>query len=198
MPTQSDIDLAREVIAKYPEEPDSFKPSVRLARALLETVDVSTDVESFHKKFGLEYGGRPRVVVGQLGEFRVKFLEEELREYKKAYYQASYDLQARPEMVAEHLEDMLDALVDIVYVAVGNAYIMGLPFDEAWRRVHVANMAKQRATTPSERGGMFDVVKPPGWTPPSHRDLVEHHAHVDDREARVVEGRKNVYGRVED
>ena len=174
--TQSEMELALDVIAKYPDQPD--KPSVRLARALLASVDVSSDVAHFAKKFGLTYDGRPRVLTGELGEFRLRFLEEELDEYKVAHYKATYDLQFRPEGVAGHLEDMLDALVDLVYVAVGTAQLAGLPFDEAWRRVHEANMRKVRATTPSERGGMYDVVKPPGWEPPRHLDLVQDHAHA--------------------
>lgn len=152
-------------------------------------IDVVTDVADFHRKYGLEYAGQPRALLGELGEFRKKFLEEELREYKKDMYRASYYVglweaqrgvdKAPPFLVASHLEGMLDALVDLVYVAVGTAHLHGFDFAEAWRRVHSANMMKVRAerASDSKRGTTFDVVKPPGWVAPSHLDLVTNHAH---------------------
>lgn len=48
-------------------------------------------------------------------------------------------------------------------------------FDEAWDRVHAANMAKERATSAdqSKHGSAQDIIKPEGWTAPDHRDLFE-------------------------
>ncbi len=73
-----------------------------------------------------------------------------------------------------HMEKALDGLVDLVYVALGTAWLMGLDFPEAWRRVHAANMQKVRAQRKEEsaRGTTFDVVKPAGWQPPNLSDLV--------------------------
>jgi predicted HAD superfamily Cof-like phosphohydrolase len=72
------------------------------------------------------------------------------------------------------LVDQLDALVDLAYVVLGTAYLHGFRFNEAWRRVHAANMAKVRAerAEQSARGSTFDVVKPPGWKPADLSDLV--------------------------
>lgn len=127
------------------------------------------DICDFHHKFKLNYDGPPRVLPLELGDFRAKFLQEELDEYNKA----------RAEIVAhgdslERRADMLDALVDLVYVALGTAYLHGFNFAEAWRRVQRANMAKIRAerADQSKRGSTFDVVKPEGWKPPNHMDLV--------------------------
>lgn len=51
----------------------------------------------------------------------------------------------------------------------------GVDFAEAWKRVQAANMAKMRVerAADSKRGSGFDVIKPPGWTPPNHADLYE-------------------------
>ena len=67
------------------------------------------------------------------------------------------------------------ALVDLVYVAIGTAHLHGFDFEEAWRRVHHANMQKIRTPNAeaSTRGSKHDVIKPEGWEPPSHTDLVE-------------------------
>jgi predicted HAD superfamily Cof-like phosphohydrolase len=118
------------------------------------------DVKDFHEKFGLEYCGRPRHLPVDTMEFRLKFLGEELQEYA----------------LSVTLEDQLDALVDLVYVALGTAYLHGFDFDEAWCRVHAANMKKVRAApdgSDSKRGSSHDVVKPPGWQPPDLSDLVQ-------------------------
>ena len=82
---------------------------------------------------------------------RAAFLHEELDEF----------------CVASGEGDMVgvaDALADIVYVALGTAYKMGLPFDEIWRAVQIANMQKQRGIT--KRGNAVDAVKPAGWQGP--------------------------------
>ena len=123
--------------------------------------DFMEDIRDFHRKFGLHYAGGPRQLTLHLAEFRTKFMQEELDEYGIA-------------TAKRDLEGQLDALVDLVYVAMGTAYQQGFDFDEAWRRVHAANMQKVRAERPadSKRGSGFDVVKPSGWVAPSHADLV--------------------------
>jgi len=116
------------------------------------------DVRDFHRKFGLPSDGPARRLDDVERIFREKFMEEELKEYKEADTKA----------------DQLDALVDLCYVAIGTAVMQGFDFDEAWRRVHEANMKKVRVSSASQskRGSTLDVVKPPGWTPPDHSDLV--------------------------
>lgn len=138
------------------------------------------DIKEFHKKFGLEYDGPPRLLPEELQDFRRRFLDEELTEYFTATYWArdalGHALAHRD--IAEHhhqLEKAFDGLVDLVYVALGTAYLHGFDFEEGWRRVHEANMKKVRVERPedSKRGSTFDVVKPEGWEPPSLIDLVE-------------------------
>jgi hypothetical protein len=40
--------------------------------------------------------------------------------------------------------DLLDAICDLTYVAVGTAVRYGLPFTQGWEEVHRSNMSKQR------------------------------------------------------
>lgn len=122
---------------------------------------MTADIRDFHEKFGLVYNGGPRPLDRELHNFRQAFMQEELDEYESAHE-------------ADDLEGQLDALVDLAYVLLGTAYLQGLPFAEAWRRVHEANMTKVRAerAEDSKRGSTFDVVKPEGWTAPDHSDLV--------------------------
>lgn len=119
------------------------------------------DVYDFHEKFGIEQPDSPRHLPEELAHFRLKFLLEELNEYESA-------------LIAGDLETQHDALIDLVYVALGTALISGFDFEEGWDRVQRANMAKERALpdgSNSTRFSKFDVVKPEGWTPPSHTDI---------------------------
>lgn len=114
------------------------------------------DIKAFHEKFGLAYDGPPRELPDDVRGFRFKFLQEELEEYRQALLDCD-------------LEGQLDALVDLVYVALGTAYLAGLPFDAAWNEVQAANMRKVKAGPNGEgskRGSPHDVVKPQFWQGP--------------------------------
>lgn len=139
------------------------------------------DIVSFHVRFHLDYGGAPRLLPDDLHDFRVLFIGEELEEYAglpKGVLTAflKEQLAARGPQVdsLKVREDQLDALVDMTYVVLGTAYLQGFNFAEAWRRVQRANMSKVRVerVEDSKRGSKFDVVKPQGWKPPCHADLV--------------------------
>lgn len=146
------------------------------------------DLIDFHQKFDLRYEGKPRQLPVELREFRENFLAEELQEYKDAARAANTELilgTGRRSLGDEvefmyQLETQADSLVDLVYVALGNAYLQGFKFPAMWRRVHAANMKKVRANADgsnSVRKSNQDVVKPKGWEPPKHTDLIEDHAH---------------------
>lgn len=160
-------------------------------REVEDIPDMMGDIVSFHQKFGLEYLGKPRSLHtekndgedGTLFDFRTKFMLEELTEYMDEQPKLTEKVDKYDEGgVVKYLDLQLDALVDLMYVALGTAYLQfgKRIFYEAWRRVQAANMAKVRVenTEDSKRGSKFDVVKPKGWVPPTHVDLLEDHAHV--------------------
>lgn len=113
----------------------------------------------FHRRFGLPAAGDgpPTLLTDDVWAFRKKFLLEELDEACEAHD-------------AGDLAGFLDALVDLVYVALGTAHLGRLPFDEAFAEVQRANLSKVRAAGAddprSKRGHALDVVKPPGFVPP--------------------------------
>jgi predicted HAD superfamily Cof-like phosphohydrolase len=113
------------------------------------------DVAAFHEKFGLTYDGLPKLLDSETVKFRLKFLEEELMEF-------------RVSAISDDIPGMADALIDLVYVAMGTAYLMGLPWQQLWNEVQRANMSKVRANSASEskRGSSLDVIKPTGWKGP--------------------------------
>lgn len=158
--------VARDIVDEaFPKWTSAQKGEVMrtIVKHLNKNVVLMTkDIQDFHEKFGLGYDQGPRALDRELHKFRQAFMQEELDEYEAAHE-------------ADDLEGQLDALVDLAYVLLGTAYLQGLPFAEAWRRVHEANMAKVRVerAEDSKRGSTFDVVKPEGWTAPDHSDLVK-------------------------
>jgi predicted HAD superfamily Cof-like phosphohydrolase len=170
---------------------DGFAKITAIVAALAsyQHFDPVADIADFHTRFGHDYNGPPRALPKDLLDFRLKFIDEESSEYGQYATAATIerDVMAKPVRdsanYAYHLEHALDGLVDLVYVALGNAYLHGFNFREAWRRVHGANMKKVRKqkddgtladnTVDSGRAPKYDIVKPEGWEAPSHVDLVE-------------------------
>lgn len=112
-------------------------------------------VRIFRHKMRLPIGNAPQFLTSAESSYFARFIMEELSEYLRACEEDS-------------LVDAADALVDLVYVVLGCAHAMGLPFDELFKVVHNSNMGKTPAseTMRSVRGSQYDVIKPMGWTPP--------------------------------
>ena len=129
---------------------------------LLDRTDLIDDIDRFHKKFGFEKTDKPDIPDdSELVNFRTSFLLEELAEYSQA-------------ITKKDTAGALDALVDIVYIALGTAWLFNLPFERAWKEVQRANMEKIRAKdTTGKRGTKFDVIKPKGWKAPNIDQIVE-------------------------
>jgi len=132
---------------------------------LFEDMDKDTlikDIDQFHKKFKFEKNLKVGIPDdNELVNFRTSFLMEELAEYTQA-------------ITKKDAAGALDALVDIVYIALGTAWLFNLPFEKAWNEVQKANMSKIRTKSKSKkRGTSFDVVKPKGWTPPDIEQIIE-------------------------
>jgi len=157
----------------------------RIIRFCLGEFDPVQDVQQFMDKFGQSYFGDPRVLPVDLSRFREDFMDEELSEYKKharALESLLDEIPLDEAAITFHLNEMLDALVDKMYVDIGTALLHGFNnriFRTAWNRVHQANMKKEKVARRSEstRHSIYDVRKPAGWEKPDHTDLVEGHAH---------------------
>lgn len=156
------------------------------------------DIEDFHNKFFPDMAPKGLFAVSDdVIKMRLNFMLEELNETAKALgYNLDQDeggksrfyrdlkVGKEPQPVNRH--EVLDGLIDLLYVLMGTAHLFGLlklhglgrvftKFEEAWYRVHMANMRKIRVARPAEskRGVGFDVKKPEGWQAPDLSDLVE-------------------------
>ncbi len=113
-----------------------------------------SDIAEMHRYFEFHDG---LVFTGDFLRFRQRFLEEELEEFDDAITEGDP-------------EKAVDALIDLCVVAIGTLDLAKVDVDKAWQVVHLANMAKQRKENPTRRdSGGFDLAKPEGWVPPSHK-----------------------------
>ena len=71
---------------------------------------------------------------------------------------------------SEDPEEIVDALIDLCVVAIGTLDAYGINAYKAWDEVHAANMSKEVGIKESRPNplGLPDLVKPEGWTPPTH------------------------------
>lgn len=113
------------------------------------------DVRAFHEKYDVPIGQLPHTLSPERYQHRIKFMQEELDEYKDA-------------VATGDIASQFDALIDLVYVALGTAIWQGFPWQAGWDEVQRANMQKVMVenVTLSRRNDPFDVVKPVGWLPP--------------------------------
>lgn len=120
-------------------------------------------VRAFQVRFGQSYNGPPRELPASVAELRKKLVQEEAQELVDAINNGE-------------LADQLDALCDLLYVTIGTANAMGFGdiLDEAFARVHHANMMKRLVEdrSDSKRGSKWDIIKPEGWKPPAMTDLI--------------------------
>lgn len=113
-------------------------------------------------------------------EFRLNFLQEELTEAKTAFgiltdmQTSEIHPEARALRAHDAAEDIVDACIDLCVVAIGTLDAFNVNSYEAWNRVHKANMAKNPGIKPERPNplGLPDLIKPAGWTAPTHKDNI--------------------------
>ena len=121
--------------------------------------NIITDVEDMHHKYKVhDWIEANPDKLNDLLKLRMRMLTEEFSETMDAY------LQSDP-------EELVDGLIDLVVIAIGTLDIAGVDPVQAWNQVHTANMSKEVGVKPGRPNKLDlpDLVKPSGWTPPSHK-----------------------------
>jgi predicted HAD superfamily Cof-like phosphohydrolase len=116
------------------------------------------DIEEMHEKYQVhDWVKNNPEKLEQLLHFRVAFLKEEFDETFKATGE-------------KDAEEIVDGLIDLCVVAIGTLDLMGVDAEKAWNMVFNANMAKEVGVKESRPNplGLPDLIKPEGWTAPSH------------------------------
>ena len=112
------------------------------------------DVREFHEKWGPPVGASPRMLQKSRVLSRGKWMNEEVAEF----------------LVAEDIYEQADAMIDLIYFALGTMVEMGLEPDELFDIVQKANMAKLWPDgKPHYNPKDNKVLKPEGWEDPAPR-----------------------------
>ena len=109
------------------------------------------DIESMmtHYKF------KPEDLTPNRLAFRFDLLQEEVTELATA-------------RAANDAPEMVDALIDIVVIALGTLHLSGVDVAQAWSVVYQANMSKLKGTKPGRPSDGWDLYKPLNWKSPDH------------------------------
>lgn len=119
------------------------------------------DIHDMHTKFSV------RDVVSKLSneqlkaylKFRLDMVQEEVTESFEALNSSDAD-------------GVVDALIDNIVFSIGTLDAFGVNADEAWDRVHAANMDKSPGIKEGRPNpfGFPDLIKGPTWKAPTHVD----------------------------
>lgn len=154
----------------------SSQPTEKHASSSVENSECH-DVRVFSQKFGFITADTPGHLAKHKLKERCECMMEELKEFADAcgleygYDEASSSYKFSPMDPDQNLAAQADALVDLVYFALGTAVMLGLPWQQLWDDVHRANMSKVRGIKPT-RGHAADVVKPDGWVGPRTEEIL--------------------------
>lgn len=129
----------------------------------MNSINLQNDIDDFILKFNFNEIKFPELMshipfIHPYISHRMEMIKEEVKELHDA-------------VAVADKEQMIDALVDIVYVAIGTARMCGFDFNKHWEEVHKCNMKKVRGV--SKRGHDFDVCKPLGWQEPNHKSIYQ-------------------------
>ena len=120
------------------------------------------DINKMHDNFGVhdwcQKNRGDKELMAKYLRFRLKMCMEEMNETIDA---AVFDNDA---------EETVDGLIDLCVFAIGTLDVFGVDAWDAWNRVYMANMQKEVGVKPGRPNpfGLPDLLKPTGWTPPSH------------------------------
>ena len=110
------------------------------------------DVREFHDKFGHPVASEPKMIDKKRALSRAKWRNEEVAEF----------------LIADNIYEQADAMIDLMYFALGTMVEMGLEADELFSTVQQANMAKLWPDgKPHYNPKDGKVIKPEGWEDPA-------------------------------
>jgi phosphoribosyl-ATP pyrophosphohydrolase len=123
--------------------------------------DMVNDIYMMHNKFGVkewfEKNKDDKELMRKYLMFRMLMIGEEYQETLSAINNSDS-------------EEVVDGLIDMIVFAIGTLDVFNVDANEAWNRIYEANMAKEPGVKPGRpnKFGLPDLLKPAGWTPPSH------------------------------
>lgn len=121
--------------------------------------DVFKATADFNRSIiGIVQPARPEMLPPFRVDAHVEHVCEELNELK----------------AAETARDQVDALTDIIFLAAGRLYEMGVDAQAHWDEVCARNAERVRGNNAKRPGSIgYDAVKPEGWQEPDHQAIID-------------------------
>lgn len=114
-------------------------------------LDEATEkVAAFHRAFGHPWAEYPNALPADRRRVRARWMAEEVAEW----------------LDADNIIDQADAMIDLIYFALGSFVEMGIQPQRLFDIVHEANMAKLGAEGRPLYGADGKVRKPDNWVGP--------------------------------
>ncbi len=110
-------------------------------------------VRTFMKTFGQEVKNRPSFSTDKINKLRIDLIREELDELKEA-------------MDNKDLQEVADALTDILYVTYGAGHAFGIDLDKCFDEVQNSNMSKLGENGEPIYNEVGKVMKGPNYFKP--------------------------------
>ncbi|MBE7036465.1 MAG: HAD family hydrolase [Ruminococcaceae bacterium] len=107
-------------------------------------------VKDFQEKFGHPYKETPTIMDADRAKKRYNWMLEEINEF----------------LEAEDIVEQADAMIDVMYFALGTLVEMGIKPDALFEIVHTANMTKLWEDGKPHYGPDGKTIKPKGWEDP--------------------------------
>ena len=118
------------------------------------------DVEKFMKTFGQEVKDRPGFPSDKIVKLRYELIKEELDELQSAIKE-------------KNLEEIADALTDILYVTYGAGHAFGIDLDKCFSEVQKSNMSKLDKNGKPIYNDQGKVMKGPDFFEPNLKQFVK-------------------------
>ncbi|MBQ0134120.1 MAG: hypothetical protein KBS46_03190 [Clostridiales bacterium] len=108
------------------------------------------DVREFQRCFGHPYADKPTMLAAERAKVRAEWMREEIDEF----------------LEADEIVEQADAMIDLMYFALGSLVEMGVKPDRLWQIVQDANMAKLWSDGKPHHREDGKTIKPPTWEDP--------------------------------
>jgi len=108
------------------------------------------DVKEFHAQFGHPVREAPALLTAERAAARASWMQEEVAEF----------------LAAQTVSEQADAMIDLIYFAIGTMVEMGVRPEALFDIVHRANMTKLWPDGKPRFRDDGKTVKPPTWVDP--------------------------------
>ena len=108
------------------------------------------DVKEFHERFGHPAREAPTLLTAERAAARASWMQEEVAEF----------------LAAQNVSDQADAMIDLIYFALGTMVEMGVRPEKLFEIVHGANMQKLWPDGKPRYRDDGKTIKPPSWVDP--------------------------------